>query len=124
MKRLIAAAVLLFCVAASYLFGYFYIQKTCDKANTLLDDCVAAYKTEQNAKNKAEELEKFWGEKEKLLSVFANHSEIDEIELAIYSLKVYSETSDNEIFYEYSGTVKTLLHQLLEDTIPSIHSIF
>ena len=73
---------------------------------------------------KVEELEKFWGEKEKLLSVFANHSEIDEIELAIYSLKVYSETSDNEIFYEYSGTVKTLLHQLLEDTIPSVHSIF
>lgn len=124
MKRIIAAAILLVFVGAAYFSAYFYISKTCEQARDLLDTCVAEYSDKGNAKQAAENLENFWSEKESPLSIFANHQSIDDIELAIYTLLDYSDTEENEIFYEYSGTVKTLLHQLMEDTKPGIHSIF
>ena len=124
MKRLIAAGVLLLFVISAYIFGFLYIDNVCTNANAYLKKCVSVYKSDQNATNEAEKLEKYWSKKEKGLSFFANHADIDEIELAISSLKTYSGTTNNEIFYEYSGTVKTLLHQLMEDTTPNIHSIF
>ncbi len=123
MKRLIPAAILLIFVITAYITGYFYTTRTCDTASEMLNECITIYKSDKNAHNSAKELEKFWGEREGTLSVFANHADIDQIELAIGSLVVYSNSPDNKIFYEYSGTVKTLLHQLIEDSKPSMHSI-
>ncbi len=124
MKRLIAAVILLTLVISAYIYGYLYINNACNTAKKYLNDCVSVYTDNNDATVKAEKLEKYWSKKENGLSIFANHSEIDEIELAINSLKIYSNTKNNKIFYEYSGTVKTLIHQLLEDTKPTIHSIF
>lgn len=124
MKRLIAAGCLLVIVVSVYLIGYFYINDACDTANKYLDTCVDVYKADKDATDEAERLKEYWDKAETILSLFANHSTIDEIERAIGSLKTYSRTTGNEIFYEYSGTVKTLLHQLMEDTVPSVHSIF
>ncbi len=124
MKRLLAAGLLFLFVIAAYIYGYSYIDNACSQANKYLEKCVNIYESDQNAAKEAEILEKYWNKKEKGLSFFANHADIDEIELAISSLKTYSGTTNNEIFYEYSGTVKTLLHQLMEDTTPNIHSIF
>ncbi len=123
MKRLIAATILFIFVTASYITGYAYINKTCKTANRLLEECINIYDDNNNAYSATEKLNNFWSEKEGTLSVFANHSSIDEIELAISSMLVYSDKKDNEIFYEYSSTVKTLLHQLLEDSTPNMHSI-
>lgn len=124
MKRLIAAGILFVLVLAAYLTGHFYIKNTCDTAKELLNECINAYETQNEAGSKAEKLKNYWTEKEKPLSFFANHSEIDEIELAISTLEIYSVTDSKELFSEYSGTVKTLLHQLVEDSVPNIHSIF
>lgn len=124
MKRLIAAGILLVFVIGTYIWGYVYINEACDTANKYLNECINVYGTDTNAENQAEKLEKYWGQKEKGLSFFANHADIDQIELAISSLKTYSKTTEKEIFLEYSGTVKTLLHQLMEDTTPNAHSIF
>lgn len=124
MKRLIAAGILFVLVITAYVYGYLYIENTCKTAKKFLKDCVSVYAKSDDATDKAEKLEQYWSSKENGLSIFANHSEIDEIELAISSLKIYSNTKENEIFYEYSGTVETLIHQLLEDTKPTIHSIF
>ena len=124
MKRLIAAAILLGFVIASYFTGYFYTQKTCKQAKILLKECVDEYKAEKNAELQAENLEVFWQEKEKILSFFANHNEIDEIEQAISTLKAYSISENEELFSEHSSAIDMLLHQLMEDTVPSIHSIF
>ena len=123
MKRLLAAVVLFCLILSAYLSGYFYIKQTCNQANELLSDCIKEYELKNSAVESAERLENFWQKKEKLLSVFANHTEIDEIELTISTLKVYSSTDDKVHFSEYSGNVKILLHQLHEDIIPSIHSI-
>jgi len=124
LKRLIAAAILTVTVIGIYLGGYFVINDVCDNANIMLKNCINAYNKGENAEKKAEELEKYWSKKEKILSVFSNHSEIDEIEMAIRLMKLYSKTKENEIFNEYCGTVKVMLHQMIEDTVPNMHSIF
>ena len=124
MKRLIAAAILFIFVITAYISGYLYIDNSCKTAKKYLRECISAYSDNDDATDEAEKLEKYWSKKENGLSFFANHSKIDEIELAISTLKTYSKTKENEIFYEYSGTVETLIHQLLEDTKPTIHSIF
>lgn len=123
MKRLIAAAILTATVIFFYIFSYFFIDKAVEKSEKLLNNCAISYETQNNAKADAQELEKYWSNIEGTLSVFANHKVIDDIELAIGSLSIYSATDQNEIFMEYWATVKTLLHQLMEDTKPSIHSI-
>ena len=124
MKRLIAATILLIIIVSSYFLGDYYIKDNCKKVNSLLSDCVSEYSKEGTASKSAKKLNDFWSEKENLLSVFANHRNIDEIELAINSLLIYSSTTEKEIFYEYSGRVKTLVHQLLEDTTASPHTVF
>ena len=123
MRRLIAVAVLLIFVVSAYLIGFFNIKSVYKQTNVLVDECVTAFEEDEDVNKKIEKLENFWDKKEKLLSVFSNHALIDEIELAIYSLGIHSKTGDSVMFYEYSGKVKTLLHQLNEDTVPSVHSI-
>ena len=124
MKRLIAAGILLVFVITSYIVSYSYIDKTCQKTNKMLNECVTAYQENKNPKEKAENLKDFWKRREKGLSLFSNHQSIDEIELAIELLSVYSTSSQKELFFEYSEKVKTLVHQLKEDAIPGTHSIF
>lgn len=123
MKRLIAAAIIAAIVAVIHFTGNIYIKNVIKECNVQLETIVADYKRDISPKENAEKLRKYWGEKEDFLSVFARHDNIDEIELAIDTLAVYSETKDSEIFYEYSGTVKCLLHQLYEDNSFSMHSI-
>ncbi len=123
MKRLIAAAILALTVGISYFSGFFIINDACKDANIMLNECINAYNSEKNAKEKAENLEDFWSEKEKILSVFANHTDIDKIEMAIGLLRIYSQSDKEEMFKEYHQTVKTLIHQLKEDTVPNVHSI-
>lgn len=123
MKRLIAAGILLAAVMAAYISSLMYITKTCDKTKELILRCEEAY-SEGEAYKYAEELSSLWDEKEKALSFFMNHNRIDDIELEISLLLLYSETEDEILFYEHIETLKMLLHQVKEDTRISVHSIF
>lgn len=123
MKRLIAAGILLAAVMAAYISSLMYITKTCDETKELILRCEEAY-SEGKAYKYAEELSSLWDEKEKALSFFMNHNRIDDIELEISSLLLYSETEDEILFYEHIETLKMLLHQVKEDTRISVHSIF
>lgn len=123
MKRLIAAAVLTVLIIGIYLTGFFYINHTCEETKTLIEDCVSSYEKNDNTELYTQKLQNYWSGKERMLSVFTNHKVIDDIELAIESLSVHSKFPKNNMFYEYSSTLKTLLHQLMEDTVPSMHSI-
>ena len=123
MKRLIVAAILLSIVSGVFLIGFMCIKNSCDEANRLLDMCVESYRENNNATENVKKLDSYWQKKEKTLSVFANHKSLDEIESAIGSMLVYSNSKDAERFYEHSSEVKTFLHQLMEDTSPGIHSI-
>jgi hypothetical protein len=122
-KRLIAAVVLLVLVVSSYFSGFFYVKNVCSQANTLLGECVSSYENNGNIQDKAKELERYWADREKTLSVFSNHDAIDEIEMSIHLLTIHSSSEDKTMFLEYSGKIEKLFHQLMEDTIPSAHSI-
>ena len=123
MKRLIAAGILLAAVIAAYALSLVYITETCDQAEEIILRCEEAYMS-GNAHDDAEELSDLWDEKEKALSFFVNHSRIDDIELEISSLLLYSKTENEPLFYEHIETLKMLLHQVKEDTRISAHSIF
>ena len=73
---------------------------------------------------KANEFKKFWDKKEKTLSIFVNHQMIDEIEIAVAELSYHSNFKNNEMFYDSAIKIKTILHQILEDTKISAHSLF
>lgn len=123
MKRLIAAGILLAAVIAAYVSGFMYITKTCNETKELVLRCEEAYNGGEAYKH-AEELNNLWDEKEKALSFFINHDRIDDIELEISSLLLYSKTKEEILFYEHIETLKMLLHQVKEDTRISVHSIF
>lgn len=124
MKRLIAAAVLAVIIAAVYFAGNLYIKNVIEKSYVLVDQCYNDYKKGENSEKTAKKLKSYWAENESLLSVFANHGSIDEVEKAINTMVIYSSTAEKEIFMEYSDTVKTLLHQLREDNSLTMHSVF
>lgn len=124
MRRLIPAGILLIFVITIYSASHGYIMKICDEVKQMIDNCETAYKSQTEAVTAAEALEEYWDEKEKLLSFFVNHSLIDDIELSVSTLKVYSATEDNIIFYEYSDKLKILIHELTEETNFSVVNIF
>lgn len=124
MKRLIVAAILFVVVIATYLTSLFYITDSCDKAKSMVENSISVYTKNQTAKKEARNLENYWNKKEPLLSVFVNHDRIDDIETAISLMNVYAKIPKNELFYEYADNVKMLIHQILEDTKFTMHSIF
>ncbi len=124
MKRLIIAGVIFILVVATYLTSLFYITDSCEKAKKLLDNSVSVYKQEKTAVKEAKEFEDYWDKREKTLSVFVNHDRIDDIEKAISLLNIYAKEKDNILFYEYADTVEVLIHQIMEDTKITTHSIF
>lgn len=121
---MISAGILLVFVISVYIFSCFYIKSSCNEARVLLDECEQSYSDGKNAEKGAEALKKLWDSKESPLSVFVNHGSIDDIELAIGELCVYSTSDEENDFLERIMTVRTLLHQIEEDTAVTVHSIF
>lgn len=124
MKRLIPASIIFVLVILSYVLSLNYITNRCNRTNELLEESVAVYKENETAVKEAEKIEKYWQKEEKYLSFFINHDHIDEIEQAISTLNVYAKEKNNILFYEYADTIKVLLHQIMEETKITIHSIF
>ena len=124
MKRLIPASIIFVLVILTYFLSLNYITKSCESTNKLLDKSVEVYKENQTAEKEAEKIKKFWQKEEKILSFFVNHEHIDEIEQAISTLNVYAKEKDNILFYEYADAIRVLLHQIVEETKITTHSIF
>lgn len=124
MKRLIPASIIFVLVILTYLLSLKYITNSCKSTNELLDKAVAVYKEENKAEIETKEIKEFWQKEEKILSFFVNHDHIDQIEQAISTLNVYAKEKDNILFYEYADTIKVLLHQIVEETRITTHSIF
>ncbi len=124
MKRLIPAGILLFSVIIAYTFSYIYITKSCNETATLINRCEEKYNQDSDAYSEAKNLSDMWDKKEKGLSFFVNHNRIDDIELEISSLLLYSKTDNQILFYEHIENLKMLLHQVKEDTRLTVHSVF
>ena len=124
MKRLIPAAILFVTVIISYFGSLKYINDVCDAAKKQVAACETEYRNGGNAEEKVAELKKLWDEKEGALSFFVNHGEIDEVELELSSLSVFVKEKEDAMFYDHIESLKTLLHQIKEDTSLSTHSVF
>ena len=124
MKRLVPAAILFVIVIISYFGSLNYINGVCDDAKEQVSRCETEYRSGGNAEEKVRDLQKLWDEKEGNLSFFVNHGEIDEVELELASLSVFVKEKENAMFYDHIESLKTLLHQIKEDTSLSTHSIF
>lgn len=124
MKRVIPAIIILLIVIASYFGSYVYINNVCYTVNEGIEACLKEYEEHGTAKADAKWLKNYWDEKEKILSFFVNHAMIDEVEKAISNVKLHSSFKDNYMFYDACDTTKTLLHQIMEDTKISAHSVF
>ena len=124
MKRLISAGILFAVVISSYLLSLWYINTAEKETAQLVSECEQAYSDGKDAYDKALELKKLWDKKESGLSFFVTHDRIDEIELAISELCVYSKAEEENDFKERIENIKMLLHQIDEDTKITVHSIF
>ncbi len=124
MKRVIPAIIILVIVLASYFGSYIYINNVCDTVHKGIEDCISEYKEHGTAKADANWLQNYWDKNEKILSFFVNHAMIDEVEMSISHIKLHSAFKDNHMFYDACDTAKTLLHQIMEDTKISAHSVF
>lgn len=124
MKRIYAALILAVLTAAVFLTGHYYIKKTVNQSYDLLDRCVTAYESGERSPDYADKLEKYWAKRERFLSFFANHGELDDLEIAIHSVKIFS-TGENAFFFaHYADSARTLLKQMHEDNILNMHSFF
>ena len=124
MKRLISAGILFAFVVAAYVSSFIYIKKTCNETIELVILCEENYKDGKNAYETAEKIDEIWVDKEQTLSFFVNHDRIDEVELELSSLLLYSRTDNEILFYEHIETLKMLLFQIKEDSMINAHAIF
>ncbi len=124
MKRLIIAIILFISVIVIYISTVSYIINSCENTRDLVDKAVMSFKENKDANNETEYLKEYWDKEEKILSAFVNHDHIDEIELSISSLNIYAKNGDEKMFYMYADSIKTLIHQVLEDTKITPSSIF
>lgn len=124
MKRIIPAVIIALVIIASFLGSYYYVNNICDTAYNEVQKSLEEYKKNGTAEFNSEKLKSFWDEKEKILSFFVNHELIDKIELSISNLHLHSKFENNYMFYEACDTVKILLHQVIEDTKLTTHSVF
>ena len=124
MKRLIPALIILAITIGIFIGSYYYVNATCKEATKLIDECIDEYKENGTTINKAKEFKDYWDKKEKTLSIFVNHIAIDEIEVSVAELSYHSNFKDNTMFYDSAIRIKTLIHQIFEDTKVTAHSIF
>ena len=124
MKRIIPAIIIILIITASYIGSYFYINNVCGKVNEGIELCLNEYKEHGTATADAKWLKNYWDEKEKILSFFVNHEMIDKIEKEISNIKLHSSLKENYMFYDACDSAQILLHQIIEDTKISTHSVF
>lgn len=124
MKRLIPAIIILLLIIGTYLGSDLYTNKICKTTIEGIESCVKEYEEHGTATADAAWLKNYWDEKEKVLSIFVDHDLIDKVELAVSTIDLYSGFENNYMFYDACNTAKILLHQILEDSKPTTHSVF
>ncbi len=124
MKRIVVAIIILFSIIGFYISSNVYINKICKTAIDGIEKCIVEYEAHGTAKADSAWLKNYWAEKEKMLSFFVNHDLIDKVELAVENVAVQSKFKENYIFYDACNSAKILLHQIIEDTKISAHSVF
>ena len=125
MKRLIAAAIIAVLLFSVCLTDYFYVKNSYNTLTENIDKCIAEIEQNDisNARFHAEKLEEEWKNRECILSIFINHSIIDEIDTAIIQLTPYIDTGNYDLFITQCAVIDLKLTQMREDSTVNLHSI-
>lgn len=116
MKRLIAAGILILMVAAVCVTGIFTINHHYYKIDGMLDDAISFYMDDDMEKvaEISSEIEKQWVIAERYISLFVNHSNVDEIGNSISRLEPLAITQDRQTYLAECKAIKVSLLHLRE----------
>ncbi len=117
MKRLIPAVIIFVIVITVCVTAHICIDRACDQT---LEDMEMFYSEQLTAK----ELEKIWHDRKEKMSLFVNHSFLDELSLYIGQLTLSSE-EDNipELDMTYRN-IKTTLSLIKSEQTLALHSFY
>lgn len=125
MKRIIAAIILLVTVLVLTVTGNLIIISKCDGIKEKLDICTEEFESgKESAAQSAKSLIKEFKEKETILTLFANHSLIDQISNEITALPVYVKENNRTEFYACREKIARTLNQIKEEQRFGIQSFY
>ena len=125
MKRLIAVSILFLVIAAVCITGIVVINHTYKETSSRLENAAQEFQqgNYEKAAELAAELENEWIKSERILSLFVDHSSIDEIGISIARLEPAAR-NQNDIFLEECKLAKIQLLHIREDEKPDLLNIF
>lgn len=116
MKRLIAAAILLFIVVAVALTGRLITEYFYNSLSDTLEDCIQCYKNgdKKTAALKAAELENGWDSVRFYLAAFINRDILEDIEASLSRTHTFAKTENDSMFLSESELLSMLFSHMLE----------
>ncbi|MEG2396269.1 MAG: DUF4363 family protein [Oscillospiraceae bacterium] len=126
MNRIITSIVLIGLSCFLAIFGYFNLKSICEDEIINVKEIITAIEETDDDKIKkaVENTTAFWNKKNKLMGIYINHSEMDEIQINIKSLDDLCKSKDYEELLEISYNSIYHLEHIGETENPSIGNIF
>ena len=125
MKRIIAAVVLIALVAMLAVTESIYIKKFCSRKKEEITDVKNMYSENiSECADSAERFRKDWINVQAKMTLFVNHSLIDQISEDATRIPVYAENRDEAEFYAACADVERTLKQISDDQRITIDSFY
>lgn len=126
MKSVISAVVIFIFIVVTGLFSTIYVD------NVTKEMLQIVYKNEKyfsnlkwkDAENEILKLEKYWANKRSVLSVFINHTDLTEVDIAVTKLKNATKMQEKADFFYESDNLALILSNICEQQKISIENIF
>ncbi|MBE6733364.1 MAG: DUF4363 family protein [Ruminococcaceae bacterium] len=126
MKRIIAAIILCIFVVSVLIVGNIVINNQCDglkkDINELKSD-IFSDKTEE-ANQKIKNINDLWESRKTVMSIFSNHSPLDNITIALSELTLAIEVNDKNISLVKCGEISALISRITEEQRIHAESFF
>lgn len=126
MKRLIIAIISIGSAVLISFIGFFLVQKTCDRLETvLIEICETAQEQDTDkALKKTEELIILWDDIHGVIESFVDHDETDKLEETIRNLPTFAHEGNMERLYQQADLAIDELGQIVRGEKPIISNIF
>ncbi len=126
MKRLIAAIVLIICLASLCVTSTITVGNSYVKFQKELDNCQSAVKQKnyEAAKEKSEALARVWQEKRGVLSIFINHLTVEEVDETVAQLSSFANKENEAHFLAECEVLELKFIEMKEYCSVSLHTLF
>lgn len=126
MRNLFAALIIFIAMFLSLVFSINYLSKTCvklDTLNTQIEKSIESNSWDE-AYNKSLELLNNWDNCTRKISIFVNHSEIDNVNNEIWKLTQYAKCHSEDEALASNHVIKFLLKHILNMEKVNVQNIF